>query len=582
MTHDNSGGHGEAGGAAITPAHLLDAIEASTCAVDENGTIVAVNRAWRQFAIDNGGSSELTGVGSNYFDVCAVLDGPDAQTAAQVASGLRQLLDGTIARFETDYPCHAPEQDRWISVRGTSLPDRGAVLSHVDISTVKRTEQALSHVTLHDGLTGLPNRQLLFDRVAQALAMTARNDRNVAVAFLDIDRFKAVNDVLGHAAGDELLCAVADRLRGHVRASDTVARFAGDEFVVVWPSMGSPSQAEAMAQRLLDALANPFVLTMAKIPVTASIGLSIGRAPCGVEELLSDADTAMYDSKSRGRGLVTVFNEELRQNVAARVVVEDELRAALVREEFELLYQPVIDVASRRVAGVEATLRWNSLTGPRLPDAFLPAAEFSGIAVPLGAWSVEQACRQQVRWSHRGLDLMIAVNLSPRQLAHPHSVEMIGQALRDSGMPASKLWVEVPESVVHLDAERARIALTGIQDLGVAVTIDGFGTGYSSLLYLHRYPVRGLKVDRQFVEAIGSSNGDAVVASIAGLARAVGAQCLADGVRTAEQFEVVASVGCQYAQGDYFGVPVPADQVADAVRHATVLLESAPPAGAPA
>ena len=553
----------------VPPALMLDAIDASTCAVDQNGVIVAVNRAWRQFAVDNGGDPEQSGVGTNYIDACAVRDGPDAETAGQVESSLRQLLAGTVTRFETDYPCHSPEQERWISVRGTALPGHGAVLSHVDISTVKRTEQALAHVTLHDGLTGLPNRQLLLDRVAQALSLTSRNDRHVALAFLDVDRFKTVNDTWGHAAGDELLCAVADRLRGHVRASDTVARFAGDEFVVVWPSIGSPTLADALVRRLLSAMSDPFVLSSGTIPVTASIGLAVGRAPSDVDELLSDADTAMYDAKSRGRGLVTVFTEELRDTVAARVVVEDELRAAVAREEFELLYQPVVDLRSRTVTGVEATLRWNSVTGARSPEAFLPAAEFSGIAVPLGAWTIDQACRQQVRWAWQGLKVTMAVNLSPRQLAQPGSVEMLERALRDSGMAADQLWVQVPESVVHVDAERARIALTGIGKLGASVTIDGFGTGAGSLLHLNSYPVRGLKVDPRFVAAIGSGNGDAVVASIAGLAHAVGALCFAGGVGTEQQLTVVTAAGCQYAQGDYFGAPVPAYLLADAVRHCT-------------
>jgi diguanylate cyclase (GGDEF)-like protein len=552
---------------------LLDAMEASTCAVDATGTIIAVNQAWREYAARNGGTVTEIEVGVNYFDVCTTAGGQDAETATAVAAGLRRVLGGTLTRFEMDYPCHSPHEQRWLSVRINPLPEVGAVLSHVDISAAKRAENALAHLTLHDPLTSLPNRQLLADRLTQALAWAGRQDRSVAVAFLDLDQFKRVNDSFGHPAGDELLRAVAERLSVNVRAGDTVARVAGDEFVVVWPAITSMTQAETLARRLSDSLTVPIVLKAAEVPVSASIGVAVGRPPQRADDLLHDADAAMYDAKHRGRGQIRMHTEELRESAATRLRLEVELRAGLEREEFVLHYQPVIDLRSRTVAAVEALVRWEHPTGIRMPDSFIPVAEATGLIVPLGNWVLREACRQGAAWAALGLDLNVAINFSARQIGHPDVVEDIEHALRDSGMDAGSLIAEVTESTVLEDAEVAQLAFSRINALGATVAIDDFGTGYSSLLYLKRYQVSVLKIDRQFVAGLGDHDGDdAIVASIISLARGVGAVCVAEGVETVGQYNALLTLGCEYAQGYLFGRPVAPRDLRRTIEHCRKML----------
>ncbi len=555
---------------------LLDSIEASTCAVDGRGDIVAANRAWRDFGSDNGGDGARTSVGVSYLAVCDAATGPDADAGRQVAQGLRQVLSGSRSRFELDYACPSPQQQRWMSVRITPLPESGAVLSHVDMTAAKRAEEALSHLSLHDALTDLPNRNLLMDRLTQALTWSTRSGSGVAVGFLDLDQFKRVNDTFGHAAGDELLCQVAARLRRVMRAEDTFARFSGDEFVVVWPGVDEPGAVQELADRLMTCFADPFALASASLGVTASVGLAVGRTPQTADDLLHDADAAMYEAKRRGRAKTRLFTEELRQDEDIRLRTEAELRIALEQGELVLHYQPVVDLTRNVVTGLEALVRWQHPDGLRMPDAFLPVAEASGLILPLGAWVLEEGCRQAAVWEEQGLGLQLAVNVSTRQISHPAVVSDIERALRRSGLPPHRLLVEVTESTMMEDAELAQVALTGISALGVGVAIDDFGTGYSSLLYLKRYPINAIKIDRAFVGGIGHGDDDAIVASVISLARAVGAACIAEGVETAEQRAALVALGCHYAQGHLFGRAVPADQVGAAILACAQVLAEPP------
>ncbi len=282
----------------------------------------------------------------------------------------------------------------------------------------------------------------------------------------------------------------------------------------------------------------------------------------------------MYDAKSHGRGLTRLFTEELRRGVADRMRIEAELLQGLDRGEFVLHYQPVVDLAAGLVTGVEALVRWNHPDGPRMPDSFIPVAEATGIIVPLGDWVLAEACRQGAAWAAQGLDLRIAVNFSARQIAHPRILDTIRRTLEQSGMAAERLWVEVTESAVLEDAELARTVCDRISDLGAAVAIDDFGTGYSSLLYLKRYPAAALKADRQFVAGLGlHHDDDAIVASVIGLAHAVGAVCVAEGVETYAQCAALVALDCDYAQGYLFSRPVPADDIRDAIRRCLSALE---------
>jgi diguanylate cyclase (GGDEF)-like protein len=562
---------------------LLDAMEASTCAVDATGTIIAVNASWRAFALANGGAAEDVAVGKSYLSACDDADGQDGPVAAEVAHGLRALLAGRLPRYERDYACHSGQEERWLSVRINPLPESGAVITHVDMSAAKRAERALSHLTLHDVLTDLPNRDLLLDRLAQALTWGRRDGLAVAVGFLDLDRFKGVNDSYGHAAGDELLRAVGRRLSGQLRQGDTLSRLAGDEFAVVWPGVSTSKEAEQLAARLNEAFEEPFVLQAATVVVTASIGVATGGLPSTAEDLLLAADTAMYDAKHHGRGRTRMYTDDLREDVDTRLRIEVELRAALCRDELVLHYQPVVDLQTGAVTGVEALVRWQHPDGLRMPDSFIPVAEASGLIVPLGSWVLEEACRQGALWAEQGLPLQMAVNFSARQISHPDVIGTVQRVLAETGLPAHQLLVEVTESTVMEDAELAQVALAALTATGVSVAIDDFGTGYSSLLYLKRYPIGALKVDRAFVAGMGCKEDDhAIVASVVSLARAVGAVCIAEGVETAEQHAALRALGCDYAQGFLFSRPVPAEQLPAALEDcARVLSQPLPRRRAP-
>jgi EAL domain-containing protein (putative c-di-GMP-specific phosphodiesterase class I) len=360
-----------------------------------------------------------------------------------------------------------------------------------------------------------------------------------------------------------------------------VSRYAGDEFVLVWPSIKTHDEAAHLAERLTESLTAPFELESATVTVTASIGVVLGFPPQAADDLLLNADAAMYDAKSRGRGRTRMYTDEMREGVAARLRTEAELREALDRGEFVLHYQPVIDLRARAVTGVEALVRWQHPDGLRMPDSFIPVAEATGLIVPLGTWVLEEACRQGAEWSAQGLELEMAVNFSARQIGHPDIIPSIRRALQRSQMRPERLIAEVTESSVVEDAEIAQLAFAQIREIGAAVAIDDFGTGYSSLLYLKRYPITALKVDRQFVAGMSTNDDDyAIVASVVSLARAVGAFCIAEGVETLEQYGALAQLGCEYAQGYLFGRPVPAGDLARVMRDCATLLELPTPRSA--
>ena len=551
---------------------LLDALDAPTCAVDADSRIVAVNRAWRAFAEANGGEPAALGEGTSYLGLCEGVPPvhEDAEDAAAVAAGLRAVLSGVSPGFQREYPCHGPLGQRWFTVRIAPADvegGRGAVVTHLDVTQMHQAREALSHQALHDALTGLPNRLLLTDRLAQALSDSERRGTQLAVAFVDLDHFKRVNDSLGHPVGDALLVEVGRRLASQLRAGDTLARFSGDEFVVVWRDLEDTVEAAALSARLVDALKAPFDLGTATVAVTASVGLAVGRAPQSAEELLLAADAAMYDAKGHGRGRLRTYTTELRRGAAERMETENGLRQALERDELVLHYQPVVELATGRPVGAEALVRWQhperGLVGP---DQFIPVAEASGLIVPLGRWVLETACRQAASWTGAAAGLDVAVNLSVRQLTQPDVLRHVHDALATSGLAPARLMLEVTESAVMEDAEAAGVALDALTGLGVRTAIDDFGTGYSSLLYLRRYPIRALKVDRAFVSGVADSRDDAaIVTSVVSLAHAVGATSIAEGVETPGQQAALLSFGCQLAQGYLWSRPVPAHDLAAAL-----------------
>jgi diguanylate cyclase (GGDEF)-like protein len=520
---------------------LLEATGHASAVTDASGRVVAGNRQWTQ------------GAGLDLLTPAA----ETASTALDATEGLGRVLAGEIDRFELDYPAGGG----WCRLLATPLSGSpGALLSRIDLAAGTRTSGSSP---LDDALTGLPNRRLLHDRLSQALADAGQSGRRVAVALFDLDQFKQVNAAWGHAAGDELLRQVAQRLDQLAARTDTLSRFADDEFVAVRPAVGSVEEAQQWAAQLCTAFDEPFPLeAAAAVTMTACVGLYVAEPTDSVDTVLQGLDVAVRAAGNDGRGRTRVYTEELGRRVASLLRTENELREGIAAGEFALHYQPVIDLRRRKVVGVEALLRWDHPDGIRMPDTFIPIAEDSGLIVSLGGWVVEEACRQTTAWTAAGLSLEMAVNLSARQVAHPDTITTIAAALLKAGLDPRRLLVEVTESAVVEDAEAAQQALAHLSALGVRIAIDDFGTGYSSLLYLKRYPIQALKVDRVFVSGMGiSDDDDAIVASVVSLARAVGAVCIAEGVETEAQHRTLLTLGCHYAQGYLFGRPVPAAEV---------------------
>lgn len=425
-------------------------------------------------------------------------------------------------------------------------------------------EHALLHQALHDSLTGLPNRALLIDRLSQALARRERRRLEAAVLFLDVDRFKWVNDSLGHAAGDALLVTAAGRFESVLRPGDTVARFGGDEFVVLCEDLETELEALAVAERLSDVLAAPFHLKDREIRLSASIGIALSSSRHDTPDaLLRDADAAMYRAKEKGRERIELFDDDMRTRAVARLETESALRRGLERGELTVYYQPIIEFASGRAVGLEALVRWkHPERGLVQPSEFIPVAEETGLILGCGAAVLAEACTHVARWNERHPGrppLAVSVNLSAHQLLSGGLGGLVAGALERSGLEPRLLCLEITETVLMADAGASRAALEGLKDLGVMLALDDFGTGYSSLAYLRGFPVDVLKIDRSFVLGLGESAQDtAIVASVIALAHALGLRAVAEGVETSEQAARLQELGCDLAQGYHWSVPLTA------------------------
>ena len=432
----------------------------------------------------------------------------------------------------------------------------------VEMDDRQLAQEHAHHLSLHDALTGLPNRRLLHDRLAQALAHARREGWQVAVMFLDLDRFKNINDTLGHAVGDDVLREFARRLTGALRNSDTVARVGGDEFVIVLSHPQEETSISLIAAKLLTQLSEPCDIGERTLRVTPSIGISVfpddGDDPA---KLLSYADAAMYHAKANGRRNVQLYTATMSAALHARLKLENDLHLALSRGELELYYQPRIDFISRTAIGYEALLRWNHpLDGLIEPGAFIPIAEDNGLIVPIGEWVIHEACRQMKRWREAGFPVeSMAVNLSARQFTDSKLSERVKQALDESGLRSEQLDLEITESILMANTDETMNVFAQLKRLGVKLSIDDFGTGFSSLAYLKRFHVDNLKIDHSFVRDIGVDPDDAaIVRAIVNLAQSLQMRVIAEGVETREQLDFLAACGCQEAQGYYFARPEPA------------------------
>ncbi len=442
-----------------------------------------------------------------------------------------------------------------------------------NITDRKRAEDQLLHDAFHDALTGLPNRALFLDHLKLALARAQRHhDRAFAVLFLDFDRFKIVNDSLGHLTGDQLLVAIAQRLESCLRPGDTVARLGGDEFTILLEDLGDADEAIALAERLQKELTAPFNLNGHEVFTSASIGIARGSfAYQKPEEILRDADAAMYHAKSRGKAQHALFNESMHTRAMKQLQLETDLRHALERREFFLVYQPVVSLQTARLEGFEALVRWrHPERGLISPADFIPVAEETNLIIPLGQWVLDEACRQMHQWQElcrQRLALTMSVNLSGKQLTQSSLIERILQTLHRTGLAPQQLKLEITESVVMENIETATGMLEQLRALGVQLSIDDFGTGYSSLSYLHRLPIDTLKIDRSFVIRMVESNENAeIVRTIVTLAKTLKMSVVAEGVETTEQMERLRRLDCEMGQGYLFARPMEAEAATQLVK----------------
>ena len=459
------------------------------------------------------------------------------------------------------------EMEVYPYVRRMDLDGRqNFVISVVDVTERRKAEARVAHMAHHDALTDLPNRVLFRERLQEALGRAHRNDRLVAVLCLDLDHFKEVNDTLGHPVGDKLLQAVADRFKTTLRETDFVARLGGDEFAVIQTDIGNPVEASSLAARLIDYIGQPYQIDGHQVVIGTSIGIAVAPAD-GVEpdHLLKNADMALYRSKNDGRSVFRFFEPDMDARLQARRTMELDLRHALKANEFELHYQPLVDLESGKVCAFEALLRWNHPTrGLVSPAEFIPLSEEIGLIVDIGAWVLEEACREAVHWPE---DVKVAINLSPVQFRNNRVVGAVAHALAASGIAPKRVELEITESVLLQDSEANVEALRELKSLGIQIAMDDFGTGYSSLSYLQKFPFDKIKIDQSFVRTLSERpEASAIVRALTGLGRSLSIDTTAEGVETEEQLEHLRSEGCTQVQGYLFSRPLPARDVHEILK----------------
>jgi diguanylate cyclase (GGDEF)-like protein/PAS domain S-box-containing protein len=510
----------------------------------------------------------------------------DAETRATIANPMTEATeeDATVGLPPTCILIRRDGVESAIEDSTAPIHDRhgrvtGAVMVFHDVSTAQALTRKLAYIAQHDTLTDLPNRALLNDRLQQAIALAQRHDTALALLYLDLDRFKQINDSLGHLVGDRLLQSVALRLTECVRATDTVSRLGGDEFVILLSEVAYEQDAAVSAEKLLHSIRMPYVLDDHELHVTASIGIVVYPSDgTAVEALMQNADSAMYEAKNLGRNTYQFYRSDLNSSAGERQSLESGLRHAVDRQELQLYYQPIVNLSTGAIAGVEALIRWqHPKLGVVLPDQFIAIAEESGLIVPIGHWVLREACRQAKEWRDAGLsEMRLAVNISAVELRSKEFVAGVESILADTGFDPKCLELELTETFLMQDSKSTSLVLSAIKALGVQLALDDFGTGYSSLSYMRRFPIDTLKVDRSFVRDLTMDASDAsVVNAVINMGRSLHMRVVAEGVEAPDQLLFLKEHGCSEAQGYHFSRPLQAREFAvwtrrNAATHASV------------
>ncbi|RZI41616.1 EAL domain-containing protein [Herbaspirillum sp. HC18] len=554
----------------------LNSIGDGVITTDIGGRITYMNPAAETMS----GWKNSEAAGRPIHDIFKIID---PASLRPVAYPLDTVLDGGAA--------HLPPQSILVrrdgsesTVNGSCAPihDRagqgiGAVVVLHDVSAIHAMTLKMSYMTQHDTLTGLPNRFLLNDRLSQAIALSLRHNTRMALLFLDLDRFKHINDTLGHVIGDRLLQEIAERLKNGMRDTDTISRHGGDEFIILLPELSDAYSAARAAGQLMASITRPYHIDNHELHLTASIGISTcpedGRDG---ETLIKHAEAAMYQAKAQGRNNYQFFIPHINERAIRRFAMEGDLRRAIAREESALYYQPKLSIADGTVVGAEALIRWQDRrSGAVPPSQFIPIAEESGLIIPIGEWVLRKACRQNRAWQDAGYaPLPVAVNVSAVQFRSKNFLEMVGRILHETGLEPRYLELELTESVTMQDLDLTIQLLEALKRMGVSLSIDDFGTGYSSLNYLKRLPIDALKIDRSFVQDVVTDPDDAAITcAIISMAKSLKQQVIAEGVETAEQFEFLRRQGCDVIQGYYFSGPLTADDFENRILQRTATVQ---------
>jgi len=548
---------------------ILDALPELVAILDSNGLITMTNRAWNEFARLNIRKPERLYEGGNYLEVLESFSNRGKKQQADFLLGIQEVLSGAVQEFSMEIFSINDGKKSWFLSRATRLIDSDealhVIIFHAPITELKQAENEVQKLAYFDNLTGLPNRLMLNDRLLHALDWAQRQDENIAVLFLDLDHFKAINDTLGHDAGDALLKSVAKRLSGCIRKSDTVARLGGDEFIILLANIKHFGDVTTLANKVLHSLSRPFLIKDREIYTSTSIGISFFPDDAdSAAKLIRNADLAMYQAKERGRNAYMFFSDEMNERLVQRTEMQRALNEAVERAEFSLFYQDQIDLKTGRICGVEALLRWQHPTlGLLSPHVFLEIAEESGQIIPIGNWVLKTACEQILKWESAGLPpIRISVNISSKQFYQMNLAIKIKSVLSVTGLAPSRLLIEVTEEAIRSDFERAQQVLSELKGLGLEIAIDSFGSGFSSLAQLRHLCVDRLNIDHPFIREITNDSRDtAIIRSIIATAHNLGLKVMAEGVETSRQRDFLKAHGCDEIQGYHFLRPLPEAEV---------------------